>query len=55
MDLIGIRLLSFAAYIDQQVRAGDPAFDVHRDEDHGGGYRAAAAYVLANRATLLEL
>jgi hypothetical protein len=55
VDLIGIRLLSFAAYIDQQVRAGDPAFDVHRDEDHGGGYRAAAAYVLANRATLLEL
>ncbi|RZT26614.1 phosphotransferase family enzyme [Kribbella sp. VKM Ac-2569] len=55
VDLIGIRLLSFAAYIDQQVRAGDPAFDVHREEDHAGGYRAAAAYVLANRAALLEL
>ncbi|TDX02626.1 aminoglycoside phosphotransferase family protein [Kribbella sp. VKM Ac-2566] len=53
VDLIGIRLLSFAAYIEQQVRAGDPAFDVHRDEDHAGGYRAAAAYVLANRTTLL--
>jgi hypothetical protein len=53
VDLIAIRLLSFAAYIEQQVRAGDPAFDVHRDEDHAGGNRAAAAYVLANRATLL--
>ncbi|WP_328998869.1 phosphotransferase [Kribbella sp. NBC_00709] len=53
VDLIGIRLLSFAAHIEQQVRAGDPAFDVHRDEDHAAGYRAAAAYVLANRAVLL--
>lgn len=53
VDLAAIRLLGFAAYIEQQVRAGDPDFDVHRDEDHAGGYRAAAAYLLANRAGLL--
>nr|WP_275402468.1 phosphotransferase [Streptomyces sp. SID13031] len=53
LDLIVIRLLSHAANIEQQVRAGNPAFGVHRDEDHAGGYRAAVSYILASRAVLL--
>ena len=53
VDLAVIRLLSHAANIGQQVRAGNPAFDVHRDEDHAGGYRAAASYILENRPRLL--
>jgi Ser/Thr protein kinase RdoA (MazF antagonist) len=53
VDLVVIRLLAFAAHIEQQVRAGDPAFDVHRDEDHADGYRAAVSYILENRAVLL--
>jgi hypothetical protein len=53
LDLIVIRLLSHAANIEQRVREGDPAFDVHRDEDHAGGYRAAVSYILTNRAALL--
>ncbi|GAA1666014.1 hypothetical protein GCM10009745_05050 [Kribbella yunnanensis] len=53
VDLIGLRLLGHAANIEQQVKAGNPAYDVHRDEDHAGGYRAAVAYILANRALLL--
>ena len=52
VDLIVIRLLSHAANIEQQVRAGNPAFDVHRDEDHAGGYRAAVSYILENRRRL---
>ncbi|MET7277587.1 aminoglycoside phosphotransferase family protein [Kribbella sp. NPDC005582] len=53
VDLAGLRLLGHAANIEQQVKAGNPAFDVHRDEDHAGGYRAAVAYIVANRAALL--
>ncbi len=53
VDLIGLRLLGHAANIEHQVKAGNPAFDVHRNEDHAGGYRAAVTYILANRATLL--
>lgn len=52
-DLMPIRLLSHAANIEQEIRDGNPAFDVHRDEDHAGGYRAAADYILDSRAVLL--
>jgi aminoglycoside phosphotransferase (APT) family kinase protein len=54
VDLAGLRLLGHAANIEQQVKAGNPAFALHRDEDHVGGYRAAVAYILANRAALLD-
>jgi hypothetical protein len=54
LDLVPLRLLSHAANIEQQVRAGNPDFDVHRDEDHAGGYRTAAAYIIENRSALLE-
>lgn len=53
LDLAAVRLASMATHIDQQVRAGNPAFEVHRVEDHAGGYRKAAAYVLDNRAAFL--
>ncbi|TCC33335.1 aminoglycoside phosphotransferase family protein [Kribbella sindirgiensis] len=55
VDLAAIRLLSFGAHIEERVRAGDPVFAVHADEDHAGGYRAAAAYLLAHRAELLQV
>jgi hypothetical protein len=53
LDLVVLRLASIAAYIEQQIRDSDPDFEVHRQEDHGGGYRTAAAFILANRAALL--
>ncbi|MGH3680148.1 MAG: phosphotransferase enzyme family protein [Natronosporangium sp.] len=53
VDLAALRLLSIGAHIEARIRAGDAAFAVHRDEDHGSGYRAAAAYILTHRAQLL--
>ena len=53
MDLAALRLLSIGAHIEARIRAGDPAFAVHREEDHGSGYRAAAAYILSHGAQLL--
>ncbi|MGW0230698.1 hypothetical protein ACWDWO_20485 [Actinopolymorpha singaporensis] len=53
VDLAALRLLSTGAYIEHQVRAGDPSFEVHREEDHARGYRIAAEFVLANRQALL--
>ena len=53
VDFVALRLLGMAAYIDQQVHVGDPAFTVHRDEQHADGYRRAAAYILTHRSDLL--
>ncbi|GIM94382.1 phosphotransferase enzyme family protein [Paractinoplanes toevensis] len=53
VDLAAMRLLSIGAHIEDRIRAGDPAFAVHRDEDHGSGYRTAAAWILTHRAELL--
>lgn len=54
IDLLVIRLAAMGAYIEQQVRAGNPDFAVHRDEDHGAGYRRAVRYLLDNREALLS-
>jgi hypothetical protein len=54
VDLAAMRLLSIGAHIEDRIRADDPAFAVHRDEDHGSGYRAAAAWILTHRAELLR-
>jgi hypothetical protein len=54
VDLAAARLLSIGAHIEARIRAGDPAFAVHRAEDHGRGYRAAAAWILTHRAHLLS-
>jgi hypothetical protein len=48
-----LRLLGMAAHIDDRVHAGDPAFVVHRDENHAAGYRQAAGHILADRDHLL--
>ena len=53
VDLAAMRLLSIGANIESRIRAGDPAFAVHAAEDHGTGYRAAAAYILTHRGDLL--
>ncbi|MFD2082513.1 Phosphotransferase enzyme family protein [Actinopolymorpha cephalotaxi] len=53
LDLLVVRLGSIAATIEREVRAGNPAYDRHRDERHTDGYREDIAYILANRATLL--
>jgi hypothetical protein len=55
VDLAAMRLLSIGAHIEARIRAEDPAFAVHRAEDHGSGYRAAASYILTHRAELLGL
>jgi hypothetical protein len=53
VDLAALRLLSIGAHIEERIRAGDPNFDVHRDEDHGSGYRTAATWILTHRNDLL--
>jgi hypothetical protein len=53
VDFAALRLLGMAAYIEQQVQTGDPAFRVHAEEQHADGYRRAAAYVVTRRSHLL--
>jgi aminoglycoside phosphotransferase (APT) family kinase protein len=53
LDLAVVRLYAIAANIEQQIRAGNPAFDVHRDERHADGYREDVQFILANRDALL--
>jgi aminoglycoside phosphotransferase (APT) family kinase protein len=54
LDLAVVRLSSVAANIEQQVRNGNPAFDVHRDERHADGYRDDVQFILSQRDTLLR-
>jgi aminoglycoside phosphotransferase (APT) family kinase protein len=54
LDLVVVRLTSMAAHIEQQIRAGNPDFDEHRDEKHGDGYRKAGGFILANREAFLS-
>ncbi len=53
LDLAVIRLCAFAAHMEQQIRAGDPAYETHRRDDHAAGFRAAARFILDNRAMFL--
>ena len=53
VDLAIVRLTPIAAHIEQEIRGGNPAFDQHRVENHGAGYRAAAAFVLEHRIDFL--
>ncbi|MFJ5678005.1 phosphotransferase [Streptomyces sp. NPDC093097] len=53
LDLAVVRLSSIAANIEQHIRAGNPAFDVHRDERHADGYREDVQFILADRDLLL--
>jgi hypothetical protein len=53
LDLMVIRLTGFAAHMEHQIRLGDPAFDVHRDEQHARGSRSSASYLIENRDELV--
>ncbi len=53
LDLAVVRLTSIGAHLAQQVRAGNPAYAVHREEDHPAGYRKAARFILDNRDAFL--
>ncbi len=53
VDLLIVRLSSMVAYIEQQIRADDPRFEVHRRENHGDGYRAAIGYLIDTRHDLV--
>ncbi|WP_285584229.1 phosphotransferase [Actinoallomurus iriomotensis] len=54
LDLAAVRLSSIAANIDQRIRAGDPAFEVHRRERHADGYREDVRFILGERDALLS-
>ena len=48
-----MRLTSIAAHIERQIRHGNPAFTVHREERHAEGYREDVHYILTHRDVLL--
>lgn len=50
LDLLVVRLSALAANIELQVSRGDPAYDRHRDERHGDGYREDVGWILGHRA-----
>ena len=54
LDLAVVRLSSIAGNIEQQIRAGNPAFAVHRDERHADGYREDIQYIIQEREGLLH-
>ncbi|MFE6684897.1 phosphotransferase [Streptomyces sp. NPDC057743] len=54
LDLAVVRLAAVAANIEQQIRTGNPAFDVHREERHADGYREDVQFLLAHRDALLR-
>lgn len=54
VDLAIVRLTATAAHIEARIRAGDPAYEMHRRAGHAEGYRTAAAFVTANRAAWLH-
>ena len=53
LDLMIIRLVGFAAHMEHQIRLGNPAFDVHRDERHAWGCRTTASYLIEHRDQLM--
>lgn len=53
LDMLIVRLSSIAAYIETNVRRGNPQFDRQRDERHTDGYREDIRYILAQREHLL--
>ncbi|WP_433168904.1 phosphotransferase [Kribbella sp. CA-247076] len=53
VDLAVLRLLGVAAEMAQQIRAGNRAYAVQAADDHPAGYRKAAAWILAERESLL--
>jgi hypothetical protein len=54
LDLMVIRLVSFAAQMEHEIRQGNPAFNVHRDEEHALGSRTSASYLIEHRDELVK-
>lgn len=55
VDLAIVRMVAIAAHMEQEIRAGNAAFDVQRDEGHPAGYRAGAAFMINARSRWLGL
>lgn len=53
LDLAVVRLASLTAHMDEQVRAGNPAYEVMGREHHADGLRASVAYLCEHRGELL--
>lgn len=53
VDLAIVRMTAIAAHIEAQGRLNNPAFDLHKTDDHASGYRAAAQYIIGARSQLL--
>lgn len=53
VDDLAVRLAAMAAHIEREVRAGNPAFAVHRRERHADAYRLDLAQLLARRGELV--
>jgi hypothetical protein len=53
VDLAIVRLVSMAARMEREIRAGNPAFQTHKEEKHARGYRRAAEFVIQARDSLL--
>ena len=51
LDVMVIRLVSFAAHMEHQIRLGNAAFDVHRDEQHALGSRTSASYLIGDETS----
>ncbi len=54
IDLAVVRLSGLAAKMELEIRRGNPAFDVMRDEKHADGVRASIAYICQNRTLLVD-
>lgn len=54
LDVAAIRLATLAAHIEREIRLGNPAYDVHREERHADAYRADLEFILTHRAELLS-
>jgi hypothetical protein len=53
IDSAVLRIYGMGAYIDQQVRLGNPAFEVHAREGHAAGFLKAAASLMTIRDSLI--
>ncbi|WP_082687547.1 phosphotransferase [Curtobacterium oceanosedimentum] len=53
VDTAVLRVYGIGSYLDQQARAGNPAFAVQAKEDHAGGFRRAAQFIAEIREDLL--
>lgn len=53
VDTAVLRIYGIGAYLDQQVRAGNPAFAVHAEEGHAAAFMGAAVTIFQMRSELI--